>query len=235
MKFGFSCFIFINLFIISTQSSYAQVSGSISAETDIWFRGRSISQGQPVISGSVSYDDINGIYGGTTVAFTLGEQNQGLLSFVGILGYAKNIDTNLSIDSGATITAYTRRYSGMANDTFTEFHTGISYKNATGRIRYSPNFQELNAQTIYLEIDNFHRIGSGFNLLAHAGLLQQVGGSGSLGERRSRYDLSLGIAKDIGLWNVNANIYYGGDRGGTYFSGPWRVRDAIIIGVSRSF
>lgn len=235
MKFGLSYLITVNIFIISSQSSHAQVSGTIAAETDIWFRGRSISQGQPVISGSISYDDSTGVYGGTTLAFTLGEQNQGLLSFVSILGYAKNIDTNLSIDTGATITAYTRRYSGMANDTFVEFHSGLSYKNLTGRIRYSPNFQELNAQTIYLEIDSAHRIGDGLNLLAHAGLLQQIAGSGSLGDRRSRYDLSLGIAKDIGLWNINANIYYGGDRGGTYFSGPWRIRDAIIIGVNRSF
>lgn len=235
MKNGLAYILSASLFIISAQISHAQVSGSLSAETDNWFRGRSISQGQPVISGSISYDDSSGIYGGTTVAFTLGEQNQGPLSFVGLLGYAKNIDTNLSIDTGATVTAYTERYSGMANDTFVEFHTGLSYKNLTGRVRYSPDFQELNAQTIYIELDTFHRLGSGFNATAHAGLLQQVGGSGSLGERRSRYDLSFGISKDIGLWSVNGSINYGGDRGGTYFNGPWRVRDAIIIGVSRSF
>lgn len=151
------------------------------------------------------------------------------------MGYAKNIDTNLSIDSGATVTAYTERYTGMANDTFVEFHTGLSYKNLTGRIRYSPNFQEFDAQTIYIEFDAIHRLGDGFNASAHAGLLQQVGGSGSLGERNSRYDLSLGVSKDIGLWSINGTINYGGDRGGTYFSGPWRLRDAVIIGVSRSF
>lgn len=235
MKTSLTHILSICIFIISAQISHAQVSGSISAETDNWFRGRSISQGQPVISGSISYDDKSGIYGGTTIAFTIGEQNQGPLSFVGILGYAKNIDTNLSIDSGATITAYTDRYTGMANDTFVELHTGLSYKNLTGRVRYSPNFQELNAQTIYIEVDAAHRLGDGFNILAHSGLLQQIGGSGSLGERRSRYDLTLGVSKDIDLWSINASINYGGDRGGTYFSGPWRVRDAIILGVSRSF
>lgn len=234
-KSGLVYIIAASFFIISAQASYAQVSGSVSAETDSWFRGRSISQGQPVVSGSLSYDDISGIYGGTTIAFTIGEQNQGPLSFVGLLGYAKNIDTHLSIDTGATVTAYTERYSGMANDTFVEFHTGLSYKNLTGRIRYSPDFQELNAQTIYVEIDTIHRLGDGFNASAHAGLLQQVGGSGSLGDRSFRYDLSLGLSKDIGLWSVNGSINYGGDRGGTYFSGPWRVRDAIILGVSRSF
>ena len=235
MRNGLAYIISAGLFAFSSQPSFAQVSGSVSAETDNWFRGRSISQGQPVISGSLSYDDKSGVYSGATVAFTIGEQNQGPLSFIGLLGYAKNIDTNLSIDTGATVTAYTDRYSGMANDTFVEFHTGLSYKNLTGRVRYSPNFQELNAQTIYIELDKSHRLGDGFNILAHAGLLQQVGGSGSLGERRSRYDLSLGVSKDIGLWNINGSINYGGDRGGTYFSGPWRIEDAIIIGVSRSF
>lgn len=235
MKNVLAFIVLVNFFIFSSQTSHAQVSGSVSAETDSWFRGRSISQGQPVISGSLSYDDKSGIYGGTTVAFTIGEQNQGPLSFVGLIGYAKNLDTNISIDTGATVTAYTDRYTGMANDTFVEFHTGLTYKNLTGRVRYSPNFQELNAETIYIEVDAAHRLGDGFNVLAHAGLLQQVGGAGSLGERNSRYDLSLGISKDIGLWNINSSINYGGDRGGTYFSGPWRVRDAIIIGVSRSF
>ncbi len=235
IKTSLAYIISASFFAISAQPSHAQVSGAITAETDSWFRGRSISQGQPVISGSLSYDDKSGIYGGTTVAFTIGEQNQGPLSFVGLIGYAKNLDTNISIDTGATVTAYTDRYTGMANDTFVEFHSGLSYKNLTGRVRYSPNFQELDAQTIYVEVDTVHRLGDGFNILGHAGLLQQVGGSGSLGERRSRYDLSLGVSKDIDLWSINASINYGGDRGGTYFSGPWRLRDAIILGVSRSF
>ncbi len=225
----------VNLFIFSSQTSHAQISGSVLAETDSWFRGRSISQGQPVISVNLSYDDNSGIYGGTAIAFTLGEQNQGPLSFIGSLGYAKNIDTNLSTDIAATVTTYTERASRMANETFVEFHTGLTYKNLTGRIRYSPNFQELDAQTIYMEVDAAHRLGDGFNMLAHAGFLQQIGGVGSLGERNSRYDLSLGVSKDIGLWNINGSINYGGDRGGTFFSGPWRIRDAIILGVSRSF
>lgn len=169
------------------------------------------------------------------MAVTIGEQTQGPLSYDLLVGYSKNIAPNLSFDSGATITAYTERYSGKANDTFVEFHTGLAYKNIAGRVRYSPNFQELDAATIYIETDAVENLGSGFNLSAHAGLLQQIGGSGSLGERRFRYDLSAAISKDINLWSINASINYGGDRGGTFFSGPWRVRDAVIIGVSRNF
>lgn len=215
--------------------SLAQVSGALSAETDSWFRGRSISRGQPVITGNLSYDDSSGIYADGSIAFTIGDNTQGPLSYIGSIGYAANIAPNISIDSGAVVTAYTERYSARANDTFVEFYSGISYKNITGRVRYSPDFQELNAQTIYVEFDTAKRLADGLNLTAHAGLLQQVGGSGSLGERRSRYDLQLGLAQDISLWTVRATINYGGDRGGTYFSSPWRVRDAIILGVSKSF
>lgn len=215
--------------------SHAQLSGAISAETDSWFRGRSISRGQPVISGGLSYDDESGIYVDGSVAFTIGEQTQGPLSYIGSIGYATNIAPNVSVDSGAVVTAYTERYSGQANDTFVEFYSGISHKNITGRVRYSPNFQESDTQTVYFEIDAAKRLAEGLNLTAHAGLLQQVGGQGSLGERRSRYDLQLGLAQDIGLWTVRGTINYGGDRGGTFFMAPWRLQDAIIIGVVRNF
>lgn len=214
---------------------HAQVSGSLSAETDSWFRGRSISRGQPVITANLSYDDSSGIYVDGSTAFTIGEQTQGPLSFTGVIGHAANIAPNISIDNGAVLTAYTDRYTGQANDIFVEFYSGLSYKNITGRIRYSPDFQELDAQTLYFELDAAHRLADGLNATAHAGLLQQVGGNGSLGERRFRYDLQLAIAKDIDLWTLRASVNYGGDRGGTYFAGPFRLRDAIILGVSRSF
>ena len=102
-------------------------------------------------------------------------------------------------------------------------------------MRFSPDFQDQNLSKLYIEIDTIKRLGDGFNATARAGLLLQVGGPGSLGERRARYDLQAGLSKDIGTWSINATINYGGDRGGTYFLGPFNLRDAIIIGVSKSF
>lgn len=215
--------------------SHAQVSASVSAESDSRFRGRSESRGQPVITGSLSYDDLSGFYTGGTVTFTIGDEVQGPLSYTALIGYAKRIAPQISIDSGAVVIAYTDRYSGLANDTFVELYSGLSYQNITARVRYSPNYQEQNLSTLYTEIDALQRISENLSATAHAGLLSQLGGTGSLGGRRTRYDFQAGLVRDIGSWSVSGTFNLGGPSGGIYFDGPWSGRTALVIGISKNF
>jgi len=223
------------IIFLPSENVYAQISGSISADSDSRFRGRSESRGQPVITGSLSYEDQNGIYGGGTITFTIGDETQGPLSYTAQIGYATKLNSKTSFDTGAIVVAYTDRYSGLANDTFVEYYTGLSYGSITGRARYSPNYQEQGLSTIYLELDTFKRIAKDFNITAHAGLLSQVGGAGSLGGRRSRHDFQIALIKDIKFWSINGAFNLGGPSGGPYFDGPWSGRRAFTFGVSRSF
>lgn len=215
--------------------AHSQVSASVSAANDNRFRGRSDSRGQPVISGSVSYDDLSGFYTGGTITFTIGDEVQGPLSYSALIGYATRVGPQVSIDSGAVVIAYTDLYSGLANDTFIEFYSGISYKSITGRVRYSPNYLEQNLSTIYAEVDALQRITDSLSATLHAGLLSQIGGPGSLGGRRSRYDFQASVSQDLGSWDISGAFTFGGPGGGVYFDGPWSGREAIVISVSKSF
>lgn len=213
----------------------AQVSGTITLQNDDRFRGRSVSEGEPVATGSLSYDDQSGLYTGGSVTVTTNGENGGILRSSAHVGFATTIDRGVSLDGGAVLYRYTDRYSGARAQTLAEIYGGVSLGDIAIYAWYSPNYLDGNLDTLYLEANAVRDLGSGFRANARVGVLRRISGEGSFGGRDTRYDAQVGLTKDFDQVSISVNLGTAGPGEGGYFSGPWQGRNWVVFAVSRSF
>jgi uncharacterized protein (TIGR02001 family) len=215
--------------------AHAQVSGAITIQNDDRFRGRSVSEGEPVAIASAGYDDQSGVYTGGSVAVTTNGDGIGVLRASAHIGYVQNIDRNVSLDTGAVINRYTNRYSGPDTQTFAEFYGGVSVGDLAFYAWYSPSYLDAGLDTLYLEANAVRDLGSGFRANARIGVLQRLAGQGSFGGRNTRYDAQVGLTKDFDRLSLSVTLGTAGPSSGTYFEGPWQGRDSIVVAATHSF
>lgn len=117
--------------------AFADTSAEVRVESDHRYRGRSLSDGQPVLTVGASHELANGVYGGVRTAATLlGEDRAGPLLGQLYAGFSKNLDKNLSIDAGISGYHYTRRSSINQDVEYFEIYTGITRGNVSGYIYF---------------------------------------------------------------------------------------------------
>ncbi|MEM1197649.1 MAG: TorF family putative porin [Pseudomonadota bacterium] len=221
----------------------AQVSGVIAVQNDDRFRGRSVSEGEPVAIASIQYDLESGVsIGASAVGTTNGSGDNsdsdlsgGLLRASGHVGYARSLGRNLAVDGGVVVQTYTDRYSSGRSQTFVEIFGGVTFGPVALHASYSPSYLDAGLETLYVEVNAVQELGSGFRATARAGLLNRLSGEGSLGGENTRWDAQIGLTKDFDRLTLYANVGTAGSGQGTYFDGPWQGRDAVVVGISRSF
>lgn len=217
----------------------AQASATIAVQNDDRFRGRSVSEGEPVAIASIQYDLESGVsVGASTVGTTNGTDESsswGLLRASGHIGYARALGRNLAVDGGLVVQTYTDRYSGGRSKTFVELYGGVSFGPVALHASYSPSYLDAGLETLYVEVNGVKDLGDGFRATARAGVLNRLSGAGSFGGEDTRWDAQIGVTKDFDLLSVYVNASAAGPGSGTYFDGPWQSRNAVVLGVSRSF
>jgi len=220
---------------ILPSTAQAQVSGTIAVQNDDRFRGRSVSEGEPVVIASVFYDHVSGVSAGGSTVVTSNGPDVGLLRASGHLSFAQKIGSDLSLDGGLVVQTYTDRYSNGRAQTFAEVFGGVTYGQFALHASYSPSYLDHRLETLYVEFDAVQELGSGFRANAHVGVITRLAGKGSFGGEDTRYDAQIGVTKDFDRLSLYLNASTAGSGRGTYFSGPWQGRDAAIVGISRSF
>jgi len=221
--------------VLGASPAHAQVSGAIAVQNDDRFRGRSVSEGEPVAIASIVYDLDSGVSVGGSVVGTTNGSGVGVSRASGHVGYATSIGRNIAVDGGVVVQTYTDRYSSGQSQTFAEVFGGVTWKQFALHASYSPSYLDAGLETLYIEVNAVQDLGSGFRANARAGLLQRLSGDGSFGGENTRWDAQIGVTKDIGRLSAFVNLSAAGSGQGTYFDGPWQGRNAVIFGVSRSF
>lgn len=227
------CFVYVGLFEHSP--AQAQASVSIAVQNDDRFRGRSVSNGEPVATASVIYDLENGISVGGAAAATTNGPGFGILRGSANISYARSLGNGWAADGGLVVQAYSDRYSGGRSETFAEVFGGVTNGPFAFHASYSPSYFDAGLETLYLEVNTVHELSESFRVTGRAGLLNRLSGQGSLGGRDTRWDAQVGLTKDFGRLSLLVNVSAGGSGQGTYFNGPWQGRNAVIAGISRSF
>ena len=216
-------------------AAMAQTIFTATIQSDLRFRGRSLSDGLPVATLGVEtrLDDV--AYFGVSAAGTVSRSGEaGLLVGQSYVGYAQRIAPQTSIDLGIIATHYTSLYSGRRADTQVEVYGGVIRGAASAYIRYSPSYFGSGTPVVYGQLAVTKQIAPRWRLNGSAGLVIQTAGTTGLGGRRSRYDIGLGISRDLGRATVSLNWTLGGPDD-SYYSGPWRGRSAIAVGLSAAF
>lgn len=221
----------LNLMITAPVSG--QIVTTVVAQNDLRFRGRSLSEGDPVVTVSLSYDDPSGFYIGTSATARLGAR-AGVLAQQVFAGRAVRLTNNTSIDIGVNGYRYTSIYSGRVAQAYAETYAGITHRNVSLYISYTSNYFGQSVPVVYVSGSVVREIAPGWQLNAAAGVLTQTSGPPRLGNAALRYDVSVGASRQLGRLTLAADATLGGPNG-DYYSGPWRGRAALVISVRRSF
>lgn len=185
----------------------AQVSFTLSADSDYRVRGISLSDGKPDLSLSLAYDHSSGLYAGASL---LADENlQGGARMLGALayaGYSTRITDGLAWDIGAEYAHISDQASyriqlpapdppvypatGLAGSSYvlniqrrydgdySEVYAGLVGGGASVRLSYSPDYLDEHVQTLYLDLSGSVRPAPRWRLFGHVGALTPVGGSG---------------------------------------------------------
>jgi hypothetical protein len=87
---------------LAPSAALAQLSLSLTSETDHRVRGVSLSGGKPSVRLGAAYDHPSGVYGGAAMLFGRPRGGRpGLVGHMAYLGYAKRLDGGLTVDLGA--------------------------------------------------------------------------------------------------------------------------------------
>lgn len=183
----------------------AQIAVEAALQTDYRVRGYSVSDGEPVASVSVSYDDVSGAYLGVSVIGTLRDGEPALLGLQGSAGYAMRLSPRLSIDGGVAKTQYFYGYGTSQNYDYTEVYLGLALPNAAARLSYSPDYYRNGAQTLYAEVDGGFEPAPDWFVRAHAGVLTYLDTPPAYVPKRS-HDLRIGASRQFGQYGVHIDL-----------------------------
>ena len=145
----------------------AQIIGSASVESDLRFRGYSVSSGDPAATIDLGYDHESGLYvnGSATVGFD--QSDPALLAYQLNAGYAARITPSVSIDAGVVRSWYTR-HSGTGDTHYTEAYLGVTAHGIASRVYYSPDYLRPGVHTLYAEVESTLRLAPKWRLTGHA-------------------------------------------------------------------
>ncbi len=210
----------------------AEVGASVSVLNDDFFRGRSLSQGRPIFTADLSYDDLSGFYvGGSVTGTAARDAGTKLLGFGGYAGYAHRTGSGITLDAGITNTRYTRWYSGGKATDYTEFYAGIVTNHLSSHIRYSPDYLETGEASLYTDLDGVLRPADRWRLNGHIGLLVQASGPDLPHKPRTRFDWRIGVSREIGHLNLQLG-WAGATPGKNYYADKPHNRSSLLIGAT---
>lgn len=234
-KAACALFCFAGMVSFAHGPAHAQASASIAVQNDDRFRGRSMSNGEPVAIATLVYDLENGVSLGGAAAATTNGPAVGWLRGSANISYAKSLGGGWAADGGMVVQTYSDRYSSGQPQTFVEVFGGATYRQFAFHASYSPSYLDSGIETLYLEVNAVHEFSETFRAHGHAGLLNRLSGQGSLGGENARWDAQIGMTKDLDHLSFFVTASTGGSSEGTYFGGPWRGQNALVAGISRSF
>lgn len=210
----------------------AQIIGSVSVESDVRFRGYSLSSGDPAATIDLGYDHESGLYlnGSATAGFD--QSDPALLAYQLNAGYAARISPSVSIDAGAVRSWYTR-HSSTGDRHYTEVYLGVTAHGISSHVYYSPDYLRPGVHTLYGEVETTLSLAPKWRLTGHAGLLTHLSDPPRY-VRREHYDWRVTLGRDLGRLDLRASLS-GAGPGRDYYARRRHSATALTFGASLPF
>jgi uncharacterized protein (TIGR02001 family) len=213
--------------------AHAQVSASVGFQTDYRFRGRTLSDGKPVVTADIDYDDKTGFYLGGSATASISGSDPGVLNVQGDAGYARRLTPSLTMDVGVVRSQYTDRVRGTPFH-YTEFYGGLSSHGVSARLYYSPDYLAPGVGTLYGEVEFAISPANKWQLSAHAGKLAFIANRPDFISPSGAYDWRVGVSRQLGRFTLEASVV-GGGPGQEYYDGDFHDRTTVVGGISFAF
>lgn len=213
----------------------AQLGGSLAFQTNDYFRGYSLSEGRPVATLSLSYDDASGFYAaGAVTGVATRHSGAKLLGFQENIGFASRIGTGPTFDAGLTNANYTDYFSGGYKADYREVYVGLITRNLSTHLHYSPHYFRGGVSTLYADVDGVVRPLPRVQLTGHVGVLTRTSGPHMPGEARTHYDWRLGVGTPLGPIDMRLAWTDGGPEP-DYYAGEAHRRGTVVLTATYAF
>jgi uncharacterized protein (TIGR02001 family) len=183
------------LLALITFEASAQLSATASILSDYRYRGISLSHGDPAAQFGLAWDDPSGVYAGlfaSSVQFAISPHRQ--LQLVPYAGYVRRLASGWSAEVGAEYATFT----GAGNYDYAEVYVGIAGEQLSARLYYAPRYFGREPGAFYAEINGAQALNDRIRVLAHVGMLVNLGEYPLYGPSDRRLlDGRLGVAVDI--------------------------------------
>jgi uncharacterized protein (TIGR02001 family) len=208
----------------------AEPGASISISSDDRFRGHSLSQGRPVAALDLSYDDATGIYlGGSATGVATAHSGLQFLGLEENIGYTHQLGMGPSIDVGLVHSHYAEYFSGGYATTYDEAYIGLITRHVATHLHYSPDYFGRGYATIYADLDGVVRPAEKWRLNGHLGLLTHMNG-----HRASAYDWRIGVARQLGAFDVQL-AWTGSGPAPDYYANRPQSRTGLAVVIACIF
>lgn len=213
----------------------AQVSGSVDVESDYRLRGYSLSAGRPVATAQIGYDDDSGVYLNLSATGEFGRDDPLFLGVQGNIGYARRLNHVLSIDVGIARSQYRSPDRASRPHNYTEVYLGLASGPFSARMFYSPDYDQADVSALYAEVEATFRPAMNWRVTGHLGTQIPVSTPVRyLGGGAARYDWRLGVARELGRFDLHAALSGSGpDK--DYYSGSFHGKVALTAGAAWNF
>jgi uncharacterized protein (TIGR02001 family) len=209
--------------------AHAEVTSTITATTDYDFRGISQSAGDPALQASLDWAGESGLSLGVWASNV--DFGPGTDSDVEIDLYA-GYEMSINDDTAWTIGGVYYLYQGDGDDIdYLELSTGLSYKDFSAKLWYSPDFLNSDETAWYLEANYSIGLPNDFSLNLHAGY---NGGDFWKLADNEYFDYSIGVSKTLGNFDLALKWVDGSDFAPGDFSRsePNSSEGAVIFSVA---
>jgi uncharacterized protein (TIGR02001 family) len=174
--------------------AYAQVSSTITVTSDYDFRGISQTARDPALQASLDFATESGFYLGAWASnadYGPGTDTDLELDLLG--GFRGKFNDDTGYDIG--LVWYTFQPGGDDVD-YGELYAGLTYKMFSGKVYYSPDFNNFDESAYYIDTNLTFPLPNGFGLTIHAGYSD--GDYWDVTNDDGYFDYSIGVTKTFG-------------------------------------
>jgi uncharacterized protein (TIGR02001 family) len=215
--------------LLASASARAEIGFSASVASEERFRGEATSNGRPVATASLSYDDARGPYAGASFT-AVAAHHAGIRPLKSILyaGFTRGVKNGIALDVGITHRAYSKYFRGEYAEDVTEIYAGLVGRRVSTHIFYSPDYDGEGGASFYSEVEGLLLNEGKWSLSGHAGLLVPPGKADSSSSAEA--DFRLSATRRFGRFGITLSGI-----AATPTHGPSRWRRAVVLSASRSF
>ena len=188
-------------------SACAQVSGSVALATDYRLRGFSLTAGRPALSASAAYDHRSGLYaGGTVIGEDPEDRGARVLGHMEHAGYAWRGPEGFAFDVGVNNVDLRLARTRIVPIAYTEAYVGLARGPLSARAALAPDYPRRGMETLHLELNAAARPAEGWRVSAQAGASLRLGDAPGFDDRRTLYDVNVGVARTFPRGEVSLSV-----------------------------
>jgi uncharacterized protein (TIGR02001 family) len=198
------------LLLLGASPAHAQVSATIGLVSDDRLRARTVSNGEPVVTVDVSFDDPSGFYLAAGAAASVQDSEPTLTRGYANLGYAHRLDSGSILDAGVLRTEYSGYLAGGGKAHYTDFYAGLLRGNLALYAHYSPDYLRPDMSTLYLEASGVVELDEAWRLSGKVGMLTRLTQPAATTGSRVEYDWRVGVTRSLGPAEAELALSDGG-------------------------